>query len=285
MHPTVYMLEKELIEHKFITRVPLFILACTVLIFIGLVTSSDLQGNISYQIEFGGQATGMVEDFSSNLNLGIASSAWLVSIILSTLYLPKTLRKERQEGSSMFWRSMPVSHTTTHAVKLVFGLLVIPLICSILVLSGNLLLWLLNIATDSQLAILMSQESIFNILINWLSYLARMVLVAVALLPLAALALMTSQLVSSPLLVMGLIGFAVNLLSVYLLGFHGVSAFFEAILAIPGTVFTPQPFSGFANAGVLNLVIYYLLGAIVLATSLALSKTNEVSIKALISRG
>ncbi|MFC1234028.1 hypothetical protein [Vibrio sp. F74] len=281
MHSSIYMLEKELIEHKLVTRVPIFILICTVLIFVGLLTNSDLQGNLSYQVQFGGQSSDMLVDFSSNLNLGIASSVWVISVLLSTLYLPKTLRKERQEGSAMFWRSMPVSHLMTHAVKLGFGLLVIPLICSVLVLNANLLLWLLNIATDNQLAVLVSQESIFNALVNWLSFLARMTLVALALLPLATMALMTSQLVSSPLLVMGLAGFAVNFLSVYVLGFYGVSSFFNTILAIPGRIFTPEPLSGFLNAGVVHLTIYYVLGAVALAASLSLSKTNEVSLRGL----
>ncbi len=284
MHSSIYMLEKELIEHKLVTRVPFFILICTVLIFVGLLTNSDLQGNLSYQVQFGGQSSDMLVDFSSNLNLGIASSVWIISVLLSTLYLPKTLRKERQEGSAMFWRSMPVSHLMTHVVKLGFGLLVIPLICSVLVLNANLLLWLLNIATDNQLAVLVSQESIFNVLFNWLSFLARMTLVALALLPLATMALMTSQLVSSPLLVMGLAGFAVNFLSVYVLGFYGVSSFFSAILAMPGMIFTPAPLSGFLNAGVVHLAIYYILGAVALAASLSLSKTNEVSLRGLFSQ-
>jgi surface polysaccharide O-acyltransferase-like enzyme len=37
MHPSFYMIEKELIEHKMITRVPLFILVCGFLIFISLL--------------------------------------------------------------------------------------------------------------------------------------------------------------------------------------------------------------------------------------------------------
>jgi len=280
MHPSIYMLEKEVIEHKLVTRVPLFILIFTILVFVALLSNSDLQGNISYQIQFNGQSSNMLADFSSNLNLGIASSVWIISTVISTLYLPKTLRKERQEGSAMFWSSMPVSHLMTHMVKLGFGLLVIPLICSVLVLNANLLLWLLNIATDHQLSILVSQASIFNVLFNWLNFLARMLLVALALLPLATVTLMTSQLVSSPLLVMGLGGFAINFLA-KLLGINGVSDFFNVILRIPGMIFTPEPLAGFLNAGVIHLAVYYILGAIALIASLSLSKTNDVSLRAL----
>jgi ABC-2 type transport system permease protein len=278
------MLEKELIEHKMVTRVPLFILIVIILMFVGLLTSSDFQGDISYQIQFGGQSTEMLGDMSSNITLGIGSGIASISILLSALYLPKTLRKERQEGSLMFWRSMPVSYVTTHAVKLAFGLLIIPLICSVLVLSANLLLWLANIATDHQLAFLAQQTSIVDVLVNWFSYLARMILVAIALLPLATVALMTSQLVSSPILVMGLIAFAASFLSSSLLGFHGVSQFLEAILSITGYVFSASPLAGFANAGVFNLIIYYVIGVVAFATSLSLSMTNEASLKGLLFR-
>lgn len=285
MHSSFYMIEKELIEHKMITRVPLFILACGFLIFISIMMNSNLQGNLFYQMEFRGDFSDMHQEFASDLNFFIASGAGLISLILSSLYIPKTLRKERQEGSSMFWRSMPVSHLTTHIVKLVFGLLIIPIICSVLVLSADILLWIVNLASDHQLALLINQESIFYVMFNWLSFLARMVVVALALLPLACITLMISQVVGSPILVMVVGGYALKWLSVYLFGFYGISEFFSTILAMPLKSLSPNPFTGFMDAGIVNLVIYYALGAGGLAVSLMLSKTNEPSIKGLFSRG
>lgn len=276
MHPTIYMLEKEFIEHKMVTRIPFFVLVCMALVFISLLMKSG--DNVSYQMSFSGD---MAQDFSIEVDLFIASFAGFISLLLSTLYLPKTLRKERQEGSAMFWRSMPVSHATTHAVKLAFGLLVIPLICSLLVLAANIMLWILG---DSQLMYLFELNSLFDVVLNWGNYLLRMMLVAIAVLPLACIALMISQVVSSPILVMFIGGFAIKWLSVYLLGFYGIDHFFSAILSMPAEIFSVNPFSAFTHAGFFNLVIYYLLGTGALFVSLALSQTNEVSLKGLFSR-
>lgn len=283
MHSSFYMIEKELIEHKMITRVPLFILACGFLIFISLLMNTNIQGNLFYEMQVSGDISDIHQGFASNINLFIASTAGLVSLVLSSLYLPKTLRKERQEGSSMFWRSMPVSHLTTHIVKLVFGLLVIPVICSTLVLAADLSLWVINQVSDQQLSLLINQESVFYVLFNWLGFLARMVVVALALLPLACITLMISQVVGSPVLVMVVGGYALKWLSVYLFGFHGISEFFNAVLSIPLKALSPNPFSGFTEAGIVNLVVYYALGAGGLAVSLMLSKTNEPSLKGLFS--
>ncbi|WCE30742.1 hypothetical protein [Vibrio sp. SCSIO 43137] len=281
MHPAIYMLEKEFIEHKIVTRVPLFVLACMVLVFFALFMRGALPGDVSYQFHISGH----ISDASPmSLNQALASMAGIVSLVLSSLYLPKTLRKERMEGSSMFWRSMPVGLATSHIVKLIFGLLVIPLICSVIVIVGNMMLWFLTNGTNAQLAVLLSQTSVTGIFINWFSYLARMALAAIGLLPLACVALMVSQLVTAPILVMLLGTYAIKWLSVYLFGLYGVGEFFNAIFAIPVMVFTSNPFSGFMQAGVLNLVVYLLIGAASLAVSLKLSKTNEVSLRGLFSR-
>ncbi|MDB1124288.1 hypothetical protein [Vibrio algarum] len=285
MHPSIYMLEKELIEHKVVTRVPLFLLVVIVLMFVGALTNSGFQQSYSFQMEFNGYSTDIISGLSSTINSKIIYAVSLVSLILSSLYLPKTLRKERLEGSSMFWRSMPVSHGMTHAVKLAFGLLVIPLICSVLVLGATLMLWVLNLATDTQVAMLLSQSSLFDVVINWFSFLARMTLVAFALLPLAIIAMMVSQLVSSPILVMVITSYAVKWLSAYLFGFDGVGEFFNAIFSIPAMIFSPEPLIGFARAGIVNLVIYYVLGIAALTASLSLSQTNEVSFRGMFSRG
>ncbi|WP_222928039.1 hypothetical protein, partial [Salmonella enterica] len=150
-----------------------------------------------------------VDEFSSL----IVVLAGALSIMLSTLYIPKTLRKERQEGSSMFWRSMPVSNLMTHGVKLTFGLLVIPVICSVLVIASDLMFWLVNLATDDAIPLLMHQRSLLFVLTHWLNYLGLMLLVALALLPLACITLLISQLVNSPILVMFIAVYALKWLS------------------------------------------------------------------------
>ena len=201
MHPSFYMLEKELIEHKINTRLPLFIGLFGFLLFVSLFFSGQAQHDFFFRMEVNGDVSSMHRDFSRDLNSVIYFGAGLISLLLSTLYIPKTLRKERQEGSSMFWRSMPVSNVMTHAVKLGFGLVVIPAICALLVLFADSLFWILNISSEQQLALIVEQQSLFYVLTNWVVFFGRMLLVALVLLPLATMTLAISQLVNSPLLV------------------------------------------------------------------------------------
>jgi len=275
MHPSIFMLEKEWLEHKIVTRVPLFILACGFLFFISLMLNTNLPGNISYQMEVSGDASNFNLKFANNINQFVSFAVGLLSIIPSSLYLPKTLRKERQEGSAMFWRSMPVSYELTHGVKLVFGLIAIPLICSVLVLAANLLLWVLNIANDSQLAMLAGQQSLFSVIENWFGFIARMLVVGLALLPVACIALAASQLFSSPILIMAIAGYAVKWLSIGVFGFYGISEFFSAVLLMPfNTLMASDLFASFSAAGMVNLIIYYVLGLFALGVSIVLSRTN-----------
>lgn len=276
MHASLYMLEKELIEHKLVTRVPAFVFACLLLVFASFAFQSG--ENVSYQMQFSGDIS---QSLSVDVSLLIASASGLLSLLLTALYIPKTLRKERQEGSAMFWRSMPVSFQMTHGVKLAFGLIVIPLICSLLVLAANIMLWTMSAMMDIPLAHMFELGSVVDIVLNWLDYLFRMLLVALAILPLACIALMVSQLVGSPILVMIVASYAIKWLSIYLVGFYGFSQFFDAITSLPMSVFSSHPFSGFINAGVVHLTLYYLCGAIALGLSLRLSRTNEVSLKTL----
>ena len=43
MHPSFYMLEKELIEHKINTRLPLFVALCGLLLFVSLFFNGAAQ--------------------------------------------------------------------------------------------------------------------------------------------------------------------------------------------------------------------------------------------------
>ncbi|MDV7103866.1 hypothetical protein R3X26_05515 [Vibrio sp. TH_r3] len=279
MHASIYMLEKELIEHKNITRVPFFLFIVAVIMIVGLIANSSHNSHMAFEMHYSGNNVDMFDVFSSNVYAAMSYSVSLVSIILSSLYLPKTLRKERVEGSSMFWRSMPVSHALTHSVKLGFGLLVIPAICSLLLLSTNLILWLANISINEPVTLFLGQVSFIDIIINWLDFLFKMSLIALALLPLATIALMTSQLVSSPILIMLLGYYVVKWVSLYLFGFTALSVFFDAILSIPNLIFSSEPLTGFIHAGVFNLIIYYTLGIVALFASLSLSQTNELSFR------
>ncbi|MGF1709873.1 hypothetical protein L4C37_04710 [Vibrio kagoshimensis] len=285
MHPTLHMLEKELIEHKIVTRLPLFVVLCGVLLFVSLITSNTAQHSFFFEMNVTGDVSDIHMDFARDLNMVITFGAGVIALLLTTLYIPKTLRKERQEGSSMFWRSMPVSNTITHLVKLGFGLVAIPAICALLVLSADLLLWALNMTNDKQLALLVHQESLFYVLTNWIVFFARMLVVGIALLPLAAITLAISQLVSSPILVILVSGYAIKWLTIGLFGFYGISEFFSEILSLPlNLLLASNLLNVFANVHILSLVIYIALGVVGFIASRKLYQTDDVSLKSLFNR-
>lgn len=285
MHLSFYMLEKELIEHKINTRLPLFIGLCGFLLFVSLFFSGQAQHDFFFQMEVNGDVSSMHRDFSRDLNSVIYFGAGLISLLLSTLYIPKTLRKERQEGSSMFWRSMPVSNAMIHAVKLGFGLVVIPAICALLVLFADVLFWILNLSSEQPLALLVEQQSLFYVLSNWVVFFGRMLLVALVLLPLATMTLAISQLVNSPLLVIFVSSFAIKWLAIALFGFYGINDFFSVIASLPMKVLTTSnPFSALSEISILSLSIYILLGIGGYLLSLKLNRTDDVSLKTLFQR-
>jgi ABC-2 type transport system permease protein len=195
------------------------------------------------------------------------------------------LRKERQEGSSMFWRSMPVSNLMTHGVKLTFGLLVIPVICSVLVIASDLMFWLVNLATDDAIPLLMHQRSLLFVLTHWLNYLGLMLLVALALLPLACITLLISQLVNSPILVMFIAVYALKWLSLGLFGSDAIGDFFHQTLALPLNILTDSSLSQVvAQISVANALIYIALGVVSFILSLKCYQTDEVSWRTLLQR-
>jgi ABC-2 type transport system permease protein len=281
MHPSFYMLEKELIEHKINTRLPLFAALCGFLLFVSLFFSGQAQLAFSSQIEVNGDMSDLHREFAQNLNSAIYFGAGLISLLLSMLYLSKTLRKERQEGSSMFWRSMPISNAMTHGVKLGFGLMVIPAICALLVLFADSLLWVLNVSSE-QVALILEQPSLLYVLSNWIVFFGRMMVIALVLLPLATVTLAVSQLVNSPLLVMFILSFAIKWLAIALFGFHGIKDFFYVITSLPMKVLTASnQFSALSEVSILSLGIYALMGIGGYLLSLKLNRTDDVSLKTL----
>lgn len=285
MHPSVYMIEKELIEHKVIIRLPLFIALCGLVLGVGLMFNNQAQHNFFFQMEVSGDISEIHQEIARDLNSLIFAIAGTVSLLLTTLFLPKTLRKERQEGSSMFWRSMPVSNHLTHAVKLAVGLVIIPLICALLVLFTDVMLWLIQTFSDKQLALLVEQQSTFYVLTNWLAFLARMLLVSIVLLPLAMVALAISQIVNSPLLVMFIGGYAIKWLSLSLFASDWISKFLALVVSLPIYVlFEPNPFRAIVEAPALSLVVYVAIGIIAYLTSIRLNRTEDVTWRNLFQR-
>ncbi|WP_028862818.1 hypothetical protein [Psychromonas aquimarina] len=273
MHPSLFMLEKELIEHKIVTRLPLFLLIFGLLILGSIMFNSDSVNSMSLQFSYQGDLSA---DFSQGLSSFISMSAGAVSLLLSIMYLAKTFLKERQEGSLMFWRSMPVSDALTHAVKLGFALILIPLICSALVLSAELLLWFISLTNGQNLISLLGEVSFFGALLSWLLFMAKMILVSLALLPLACLLLAVSQVSNFPLLVVVVGAYTLEFLCSYVFSFTALADFIDDIMSMPLTLLTAQqPLMVFAQVGWLSCLGAYLLGGLCLLFSLLIRRQGK----------
>lgn len=285
MHPSYFMLEKELLEHKIVTRLPLFLLLTGLVILAAIVFNTHSFNNISVQFNYQGDISHSRVDVTQGIRAMLALGAGAVSLLLSTLYLAKTFRKERQEGSLMFWRSMPVSDGLTHAVKLGFALILIPLICSFLVLCGEFFFYLLSLTQSPHLMALLGEISFVTVVLNWLMFIGKMILISLALLPVACLLLAVSQLVNSPLLAVTVGVYTVKLFSTYVFGFDGVATFIGTIISMPLALLTSaQPLALFAQLGWLSCLLAYLLGALCLILSMSIRKHGELNLRALFSR-
>ena len=276
MRSIMTMLNKERLENPLVSRVPFFMFVCGTLLFIGLISNSNLQQNFFFQMSIGGNADGIQKQLGEELSSLIAGGAGLLSILLGTLYFPRTLRKERSEGSIMYWRSMPISDVQVHVVKLVFGLLVIPLVCSFLVIIADVMLWSLNVTTDHQIDFLYHYSSIGYVLLHWGEFLLRMGLAGFLLLPLALTTMAISQKVNSPLVILFIAIYALRWMPIAMFGYYGMDQFFSEIFYLPfHAIIAPNPLDAFAEVGNTNLGIYAFIGLLAWAASLRISRTIQ----------
>ena len=285
MRPVFYMLEKELIEHKIVTRLPLFLVCVGLFILTAIVLNANASSNVSFEFNFQGDISETAANLSQGMSSAISVAAGCVSILLSLIYIPKAFRKERQEGSIMFWRSMPISDLLQYMVKLAFALLVIPLICSLMLLSAELLLWFISLISSHDVAAFIGPSSLLLVVLHWLTFISKMLLVSIAMLPIACLLFAVSQVVNSPLLVAVIATYTIKIVSTLVFGFDGVAAFIEQISSLPMTVlFSSQPLQTLQQAGSGFALFATLLTAIFVMASLSLSKYGELNIRALFSR-
>ncbi|UPQ89468.1 hypothetical protein [Vibrio sinaloensis] len=276
MNANLYMLEKEWLEHKLITRIPIVLLVCGVVLLVSILMNSTIQSNVTYELTYDSDHAMSGYELGQQLSEMVLGFSGLLSILLTSLYFPKTLRKERQEGSVMFWRSMPVTDLNIHLVKLVFGLFVTPVLCSMLVISADFLMWLINVVMAQQFPLFFTGESFSYVLTHWLEFIGRMWLVGLALAPLAAIAMAVSHKVNSPLLVMLVGFFVIKLVANSLFSTSVVGDFFSAVTVLPLDILVSEnPFTAVARIGALNLLVYILLGALGLVASLKFSRSLD----------
>ena len=215
------LLSKELIEHKVIFRIPLFLALFLVLNFILILYNSN---DVSFNFKINGW-----EQFDNiQLSMGFGGVigsintliCGLVAVICFFAYMPKTLLKEKQEGSWNFWRSMPVSNVKTLGAKLVVGLIVIPAISVVLLVFADFCFMIVAKLLLSDALLQSSSINLHEMFMHIMSYINRMIVVSIGLLPIACVLLVLSQLTNHPLIILfavtvmvKVLGYTINVLS------------------------------------------------------------------------
>ncbi|MBY5945927.1 ABC transporter [Photobacterium rosenbergii] len=255
------LLEKELIEHRIVVRLPLLLLAFAIINFV-FVMQGD---NVSFSVQSSGQgiidwgiAQGTFAGLIGKLNEVVAGVVYLV---LFFIYVPKTLRKEKQEGSLLFWRSMPVSDYQAVAAKMVFALIVIPLIASILMLAADFIVWIMATIWLTQDLMASWGISFANLVSHWFEFLGRLGLMSIALFPLGAGLMALSQLTRYPLLAAILAVILFKIAMFQATGSSDVGNVLSEIYGLPFSILTgSSAFSVFASFGVFAHLVMLLVG-------------------------
>lgn len=279
MPPVFHLLEKELLQHKIITRLPLFVFIFSLLLIALFIYGFDAEVNFSLS----GFNNGDALNVQQGLTNVISFAASLVSYLLSILYLSKAICKDREDGTIAFWRSMPVSDLLSQLVKLCIGLIVIPLICSLLVLSAELFLWLLSALSPQQVKYLIGDISFFSVIQNYIGFLLHMLMVATALLPFACLIFAISQIFNSPLLI-AIVGiYALKIASSIVLPSSHLEMFFYQFIDLPTKlIFTVEPMQVINEVTTVNAIAMYITALCLFIFSLKIQKHNELRLGKLV---
>ncbi|KPU83148.1 hypothetical protein JI57_02310 [Psychromonas sp. PRT-SC03] len=272
-----YLLEKECLEYPVVIRLPFFLLILGLLILSYFIFVLGDSANISFEIHSQGIAMPtQMPGFSDGVFGLISMATGVLSLLLTFLYLPKTFLKTRQEGSLMFWRSMPVSDLLDHSVKLVFALILIPLICSLVLLSAELFLYLVSLFKSSSLLSFFGPITLGNIFVHYFSFIEKMLWLSLATLPMACLLLCLSQWLNAPLLVFFVTYYIIQVLMNYVFNLPSIGLFVEQFSRLPlDILFSNDTLQSILEVGLLSFGIAYLFAGACLLLSLQKSKYGQ----------
>lgn len=256
------LLEKELIEHRIVIRLPLLLLAFAIVNFV-FVMKGD---NVSFSMQSNGQgvidwgiAQGTFAGLVGKLNEVVAG---IVYLVLFFIYVPKTLRKEKQEGSLLFWRSMPVSDYQAIAAKLVFALVVIPLIAAVLMIAADFMVWVMATLWLPQDMMVSWGISVANLIGHWFEFLGRLALMSFVLFPIGAGLMALSQLTRYPLLAAILTVILFKIAMFQATGSSETGAVLSEIYGLPFSILTgSSAYAVFAEFGFVSHLVMLCIGA------------------------
>lgn len=155
--PFYWSVRREIWEYRSIYLAPL--IAAGLVIFGFFIRSAHL-GEVVRETE---TLPPVAQMFRLAVPFGIATSAIMVTgLIVAFFYCLGALYGERRDRSILFWKSLPVSNTTTVLSKVSVALVVIPLVVFAVVLATQLLMLLIGTAV-----LAMSGVSAASLWVNW----------------------------------------------------------------------------------------------------------------------
>jgi ABC-2 type transport system permease protein len=127
------LIRREFWEHKPLWIAPLAVSVCLLLITIviaGNITLPDFEG----RLESGPNALGAQAFFKSGILVGVLLFQFMIAAIVVGFYVLDCLYAERKDRSILFWKSLPVSDTSTVLSKFTVATVIMPL--GVFVLAG-----------------------------------------------------------------------------------------------------------------------------------------------------
>lgn len=270
------LIKKELLEYSIVWKLPLFLALLSVVNFVFVVYGN----NFSMSWETSGDSTislsattGMFAGFVGKLNEVVAG---IIYFVLFLIYTPKTLQKEKQEGSLFFWRSMPVADSMMLGAKLVFILVLVPLITSLFLLFADAIVLILAtwwLPTDMMATY---HITLTGLMLHWVEFIGRMAMVSVSLLPFACGLFALSQLTRHPILVVCVVVVVLKIVFYQVSGSGEWGQYLSDIYWQPFQVLTGEhPVASYLANGIMTNILMLFAGAVLFAGSCYLRGTDD----------
>ncbi|SMY32716.1 ABC transporter [Photobacterium andalusiense] len=256
MKQSYTLIKTELLEHKIIVRLPVFLALFAMFVVVMILTNIN---NFSFNIQTNG-FDGWQPPITTSSFAGMVGSvsffvAGIVSLLSFFTYSARALAKERKEGSLAFWHSMPVSDSKAIAIKLLVALVVIPLFSSLLLLLIDVTVWIVAMWVMPTDMLAENALSLVAIGLHWGQFIATIAAMSLALLPVACIIFCTSQLTDHPLLVLFVAITLVKLISSMLFNSMAVGAWLNKVSNLAFNILTSEhPWQTLANVGTITLL-------------------------------
>ncbi|MFD2177102.1 hypothetical protein [Veronia pacifica] len=290
MQTIVQMLKKEWLEKKIVINIALFFsILATVLsgYLIFKLGTADIMISTILDNRAGDDFQLCVIDNEERpldqcLTLVIDPFVAMFSALLSIYFFSLTYRKPKDDGSAVFWSSMPISSLKDHLVKFAFGLMVIPVVCSLLVLIANVSVWLVGLFVELPTGFWGGNAlSITGLLFSVPAFWLKMMLSGVMLLPLAAIMMALSQVFRHPFIFLLIKVAILELIFVKFLNVELVGSFMQSLVTaifLPFTISFSESDAFISNINVMDIIFYFLMGAVAFLISLHFNRTVDVEV-------